>query len=55
MGEVLAQLDTQILLTQQQEFWAQQDQLQAQLQELPAGPRLEIIAVAQATVPDLQE
>jgi len=54
-GQVLAQLDTRSLQAQHQGLVAQRDRARAQLQELEAGPRLQDIAAAQATVADLDQ
>ena len=51
-GQTLAILSTQTLDAQEQELLAQQANAQAQLQELQAGPRLEEIAEAEATLRD---
>ena len=54
VGQALAQLDTQSLLTQRRQLEAQLAQAQAQLLELERGARQEAIAAAQAQVRDVE-
>jgi RND family efflux transporter MFP subunit len=54
-GQPLAQLDTRTLEAQRQQLVAQRQTALAQLRELQAGPRQEDIAVAAATVAEIEQ
>ncbi|NER79410.1 MAG: efflux RND transporter periplasmic adaptor subunit [Leptolyngbya sp. SIO1D8] len=54
-GEPLARLDIRNLQTQRRQLEAEKARASAQLAELQAGPRVEVIAAAEAAVRDLEQ